>query len=102
MPTHFTPTSPPPDCWLAALVSSLVLWGIAYTHAPAPGTSLASYKVASSPPAGRGRLARWLLNDPDNTVALHQLAAGQPGAVLASTSSLATSTGPTARLASQK
>ena len=102
MSTHFTLPTPPPGRWLAALVSSLVLWVVAYTQAPASGTSLASYEVANCPPAGRGRLARWLLNDPDNTVALHQLAAGHTGIMLASASQLAAGTGPDARLAGQK
>ena len=89
MDTPFTHITPPPGRWLAALVGSLVLWGISYAHAPAPVASPASPEGPNLLSAGRSRLQRWLLNDSDNAVALRQLAASPTSTALARVSQLA-------------
>jgi hypothetical protein len=83
MPIHITPATHPPGNWLVAMVSSLILWGIAYAQAPAPHADPASYEATGLPIAVRGRLGCLLLNDSDNAVALRQLAAGYAGTMLA-------------------
>jgi hypothetical protein len=86
MTIHATSSTHPPGSWLVAMVGSLLLWGIAYAQAPAPSAGPASYEATNLSIVARSRLGRLLLNDSDNAVALHQLAAGYASTMLASAS----------------